>query len=269
MRIRGILLASAVIGMLGLGIGVRGQAAPRTEATAARGAGGGSATGPMATGPTTGRSGTSGRGMTFSIPATPPVMGEGPTCALDATIYDVRVAAEQIGRLDVAALTRAAASAADFEKAVGELGTVKPLYRMSQSVRLSGDTIMMGTQVPYITNSQTTNTGQTINSVSYTQVGAQYGIAGKVIGGGENVALNMDISVSAMSEGGVPISTNVNAPMFRTATMAHNGTVTAKQPFVVLTVDAANADGKGKAVAYVARVTLGVPQVDAGAGRGP
>jgi hypothetical protein len=207
------------------------------------------------------------RGGRLSATLPPPVVGEGPTCALDATIYDVRLPVGQISRLDAAALTRAAASAADFEKALGDLGTVKPLYRANQAVRLSGDTIMMGAQVPYVTNSQTTSTGQVINSVSYTQVGAFFNVAGKK-GGGETVVLDLTIQLSGITEGGVAISTMVAAPMFRTATLVHKGTVTARQPFVLMSADATNVDGNGKAVAYIARVTLGVPEGAAEGGRG-
>jgi hypothetical protein len=123
--------------------------------------------------------------------------------------------------------------------------------------------------VPYITNSQVTNTGQTINSVSYTQAGARFRVSGKTGGGADNIALNLDIQMTTLSDGGVPISTNVKAPLFRTVTLAHKGAVAAKQPFVVVSADATNVDDKGKAVAYVARVVLGVPQGEAAPARVP
>jgi hypothetical protein len=188
-----------------------------------------------------------------------PVPGSGPTCTLDATIYDVRLPVDKIGQLDVEALTRASATAAAFEKALAALGASKPLYRADQSVRLSGDTITIAAQTPYVTNSQITQTGQTINSVSYTQIGTLFTIAGKAGAGGE-IELDLSIQVSAISDSGTPISTNVNAPMFRSAMIARKGPVEAKVPFVVVSVDAANVDAKGNAVAYIARVTLGAPQ---------
>jgi hypothetical protein len=200
----------------------------------------------------------------------PAAVGEGPTCSLDATIYDVRLPVEKISQLDAVVLAKGAGSVAEFEKVLGDLGAVKPLYRVSQAVRLSADSIMMGANVPYITNSQVTNTGQTINSVSYTQVGAVFNVAGKTGAGADSIALNLDIQVSALTEGGgVPISTNVHAPLFRTVTMTHKGTVTAKQPFVVVSADAMNVDDKGKAVAYIARVVLGAPQGDVTPARAP
>ena len=194
----------------------------------------------------------------LGAPSAPPVSGSGPTCTLDATIYDVRLPVDKIGQLDLDALTRASATAAGFEKALAELGTAQALYRANQAVRLSGDTVTIETQLPYFTNSQITRTGETINSVSYTSAGAMFNIAGKA-GAGGRIELDLGIQVAAMSDG-VAISANVKAPIFRTVTLLRKGPVEARQPFVVLSVDAASVDQDGKAVAYIARVTLGAPQ---------
>jgi len=187
------------------------------------------------------------------------VLGQGPTCTLDATLYDLRLPAEQIGRLDSDALTRAAETAAAFEKALGELGTAKPLYRINQAVRLESDYVQVGAQVPYVTNSQTDSRGQIINSVAYTSIGAIFNIAGKAAASGK-IELDLGIQMSGFSEGATTISSTVKAPMFRTIQMAHRGFVTARQPFVVISADAASTDANGKAVAYIARVILGTPQ---------
>ncbi len=216
---------------------------------------GGSAYRPAATAPTT-RSGSSGG--TTRGPLTPPTPGNGPTCALDATVYEVRLPVDQIGQLDIEALTRAADTPAAFEKALAALGAAKPLYRANQSVRLAGDTLTIGTSVPYITNSQLSFTGQPLNSVSYTQTGTSFAVAGKA-GAGGSIELDMTVQVSAMSDG-VAISDTVKAPIFRNTTMARKGPVAARQPFVVLSVDAASVDADGKALAYIVRMTLGVPQ---------
>jgi hypothetical protein len=193
--------------------------------------------------------GASGRSMPT------PSLGEGPTCPFDATIYEVLLPVDQIGRMDLDALTRAATTAATFEKALADLGSSRPLYRADQSVRLSGDSITVGTQMPYITNSQITNTGQAINSVSYTQVGAIFKITGKT-STPTAIELDLGIQMSTMSEG-TAISDKVKAPMFRNTTLSYKGPVAARQPFVVISADAASVESSGKAVAYIARVTLG------------
>jgi hypothetical protein len=178
---------------------------------------------------------------------------------MDATIYDVRVAPDQIGRIDVANLSKHAVDALGFEKTLAELGTAIPLYRVSQSVRLAGTDITIGTHVPYITNSANTQRGDTINTVSYARIGAIYSLLGKSTGT-DSITLDLAVQISTLSEGYIPVSGDVKAPLFRNSQMVYKGPVTPKQPFVVISVDAAARDSKGKAVAYIARVTLGTPQ---------
>jgi hypothetical protein len=42
--------------------------------------------------------------------------------------------------------------------------------------------------------------------------------------------------------------------------LSHKGPVEARQPFVVVSVDAGSADKDGKAVAYIGRIKIGEPQ---------
>ena len=200
-------------------------------------------------------------------PQVVPSLGTGPTCTLDATVYDLRLPPDQIGRLDPESLTKAAATSAAFEKALVDLGTSRPLYRASQSVRLSGDTITIGTEAPYVTNSRLLDGGQTINTVQYSSVGVIFNIAGRL---GANAGLEVDLRVelSSNSESATAIASDIKAPMFRRATMSHKGIVQAHQPFVLMSIDASSLDANGKAVAYVTRVTLGAPQPIAGAAPG-
>lgn len=207
--------------------------------------------------PSAGGRGAGGRGM-FN-PTTPLVLGEGPTCTFDVTIYDVRISPEQIGRLDLSSLNRASATPADFEKTLAELGATKPLYRADQSVRLSGDRISIGTQTPYITASTTNRSGAVMNSVNYASVGAVLSLVGKSTSDG-NLELDLNIQVSSLSESGTLISPEVPAKVFRSSVLLHKGVVTPRQPFVVLNVDAAQPGTDGKAVAHVARVIVGTPQ---------
>jgi beta-lactamase regulating signal transducer with metallopeptidase domain len=189
----------------------------------------------------------------------PAMLGEGPTSALDATIYRVHLPADQIGRLDMAALNKSSATAAEFEKALSALGSLEPLYRANQSVRLAGDSINIGTQAPYVTASRQDDRGRGINTISYTNTGALFKIAGKA-GAGDRIELDLNMEVSSMTESSTEIAPGVKAPLFRVASMSHKGPVQADRPFVVVSVDAASVDAAGKAVAYIARVTLGAPQ---------
>jgi beta-lactamase regulating signal transducer with metallopeptidase domain len=186
-------------------------------------------------------------------------LGEGPTCTLDATIYDVRMPVDQIGRLDVDALAAAAGTPDAFEKALATLGTSQPLYRASQSVRLSGDSITIGSTVPFVTNTRMTDKGQAINTVSYQEVGAVFGVAGKAAAAGA-LDLDLSIQVASSTDGGAQVSEKVKALVIRKTTLSHKGPVQARKPFVIVSVDAGSVDKDGKAVAYVGRVTIGEPQ---------
>jgi hypothetical protein len=187
-----------------------------------------------------------------------PAAREGPSASLAATIYEIHMPADQIGRLDVDALT-AAAGVGDFDKALAALGTGRPLYFVQQSVRLAEDHLQLMAQMPYITNSQTDNTGKVINSVAYTSVGAIISIRGIPKASG-SIELDTFVQVSTITQGGVAISEKVKAPYFRVANMAFKGPVQPNKAFVLISADGATLDADGKAVAYIAKVTLGVPQ---------
>jgi beta-lactamase regulating signal transducer with metallopeptidase domain len=201
---------------------------------------------------------TGNRGVAVAAAITTP--DETTTCSLDATIYEVHLPADQISRLDVEALSRASTTVAGFEKALAALGSAVPLYRANQSVRLAGDTITIGTNTPYVTNSQVTNRGQVVNSVAYARVGASFGIAGKPAPAGR-LEIDLTIQVSTLdTSDSVPISTNVIAPMFRTVSMAHKGFVAPRQPLVIINASAAPVNAAGQAVACIARISFGAPR---------
>jgi hypothetical protein len=208
--------------------------------------------------------GAAGPGM---APATAPAgtaPTEGPTCPFDATIYELRLPPEQISRLDRDALSRAAGSVQDFEKALGAFGSIKPLYRANQSVHLAGDVVAIGTSTPYVTGSVANARGGVTNTVNYSNTGANFNIAGRA-SGGSRIELDLSVQISSLSDSSLNISNDVKAPIFRNSTMALKGMIQALQPFVMVSVDGANLDAEGKAVAFVARVTVGAAEPAAAA----
>jgi hypothetical protein len=223
--------------------------------------GGGSSGGFGSGGGSSGGFGSGGGGFASGYPGGPPAgLGDGPTCTFDVTIYDVRVPVDQIGKLDVEALATASQTVDAFEKALAGLGTTRPMYRVNQSVRLSGDNVMIGSEVPMVTASRTGQAGQAINSVQYQSVGARFSVLGSTGPSPQDgVNLDLGIEVSSSSDTGTAISDKVNAPIMRRATMSHKGPVQAKKPFVIVSVDANSVDKDGKAVAYIGRITLGEP----------
>ena len=69
--------------------------------------------------------------------------------------------------------------------------------------------------------------------------------------------MKMEISLSTLGDSTANISTNVNAPIFRTAKLIHKGVIKTQTPFLIMSIDAASTDSNGAAAAYIARVVLG------------
>jgi len=229
---------------------VHAQVSPATR-PAARGTRGGAPTATPALAPAT----------TFPAvqPNRPSSAPEGAASAIDATVYEISIPLEKIGSVDIEALTKSAKTAVEFEKALANLGAVRPLYHVDQAVRLASDTITIGTNVPYITNSQISNSGQTINSISYTNIGAIFTVAGTT-GSAGTINMDLGIQLSVVSDGGTPISRNVNAPRFRNTTVSHKGPIQPGEPFVAISIDGGSRETGGKGVAYIVRVTFGEPK---------
>lgn len=207
-----------------------------------------------------GRGGVSG-GMASASPRMQlGAVGEGPSSSFDATVYAIEVMPDQIGRIDAEALSKAAGNAADFEAAMAKFGKVRPLYRVNHVLRLESEGyVQIGNNVPYVTNSQVTQSGQTVNSVSYTSVGAVFDIIPKM-GNGGMINIEMQVQLTTLAEGTTPLSPTVMAPIFRSTVLSRNGQVEPERPFVVITADATSLDKEGKAVAYAARMILGTPK---------
>ena len=98
------------------------------------------------------------------------------------------------------------------------LATNNKLDVLSRPYILTSDnqeaSMIVGQEVPIITNSQITDTGQTINSVSYQDVGIILDVTPHINPDGM-VTLDIAPQVSQLdSGGGVPISSNVSAPVF-------------------------------------------------------
>ncbi len=198
-----------------------------------------------------------GRGA-VAPPRAPRPVGDPFTCSFDATIYDIRVPVEQVGRIDIKSLSQTAASAPEFEKAMAAIGTMRPLYRVNQSVSLRGDSILIGIQQPYVTNSQVTRTGTMLNSVTYTSTGASFSISGKV-SSPPAIDLDLAISLAMLMQRSAPVNGTFNDPVLAD-NLSHIGPITPAQPFVIASINAANTDTEGKVIAHIARVTLGTPQ---------
>ncbi|HOF17998.1 MAG TPA: hypothetical protein PK082_03750, partial [Phycisphaerae bacterium] len=201
------------------------------------------------------------RAMSFATqPATQPapVPVENAACPLDATIYELHLPPASAGSLDAAGLTEAAADPKEFDRVLARLGKAKVLYRMDQSVKLSGDRVSVQDRVPVVIATRTNDEGQILRTVAYQSVGAVLNVSGKALPGGE-LAAELNLEIAALADSSVKIANNVSAPVTRKVVLVHKGPVAPGRAVVMVSADANSLDADGQALAFVARVVLGKP----------
>ncbi|MFW6059131.1 MAG: type II secretion system secretin GspD [Phycisphaeraceae bacterium] len=104
----------------------------------------------------------------------------------------------------------------DYSASIHALQTIGALEVLSRPYILTRDnqqaTIHVGEQVPFITNTRVTDTGQTINTIEYRDVGIILGVTPQINDEGL-VVLNVSQELSALQASTVPISENLNASL--------------------------------------------------------
>jgi hypothetical protein len=188
-----------------------------------------------------------------------PVPAEGLVVPLDVKVYELLLPPQKVDDLDAAKLTAAAADPAAFEKALAALGKAKLLYRLGQSVKLSGDRLMVGDSVPIAAGTETTTSGNSKTRVQHMSVGVILKISGRPETDG-GIRADMDVELSAQTTSTVSIAPKMPAPVMHKQNMARKGHVAPDQPVVFLAADASTPEIDGQAVAYVVRMVAGKPQ---------
>ena len=176
---------------------------------------------------------------------------------LRATIYELRLPPDRLAGLDARKLE--SAGPGELQKSLETLGTVKVLYRVDQSVKLSGDRVTISSSVPFVTNTRLTEGGREIRTVQYRSVGAVFNFRGQPQSDGR-LRVGLGIELSTMGESGVSIATSMPAMLIRSATLAYSGSVPPDRPFVLVSADADARDANGQAVAHIAQVVVGPAQ---------
>lgn len=184
-----------------------------------------------------------------------PAASDGRSYPLQAAVYELHLPPERLAQLDATALA-AAGSQEQLDRALAAVGTVRPLYRMDQSIRLAGDRVTIGSQVPVVMGSRVTETGRAISTVRYQQAGAILRIAGASSGNGLHVA--MDLEVSSVTEGPAHAGGEATS-ITRRAVMGCTGPAGDRSPIVLVSADAGSPGPDGQAVAYVAWIVVGPP----------
>jgi hypothetical protein len=192
-----------------------------------------------------------------AAPATSPkAPAEIAPARFEATAYEVLVPADRAGKLDGAALTDKAADPDDLRKALAEFGPTRILYRVDQPVNLYSENIMIGSREPMVTATRKTDTGQSINTVQYRQVGLIVNIsAGPPPKDSDRKGLDvrMKIELAAIGQSAVEMSPQARAAVVRNVAIDHSESLRFGRPFVMLNVTYPQADEKGSAVVYVIR----------------
>lgn len=170
---------------------------------------------------------------------------------LQAAIYEVLVAPEQVGRLDAAKL-----ATVDFAQFPAEIGQARALYLVDQQVSLAGDRVMAGTDEPMVTGSRVTDRGQRTNSVQYNSVGATIEFKAQRTGAQE-LQVTSTVEMSTKTDSPVEVAEGVSSPVIRKTAMSLKGPVQVGKPSVLISADAASRNKDGKAVVYIARMVLG------------
>ena len=117
--------------------------------------------------------------------------------------------------------------------ALAQKGDVTVLSRPSILARNNQEAVMVvGQEVPFITNSQITNNGQTINTIQYQDVGIILRVT-PFITARRTVEMIVSPEISALSDQTVPISPTVNAPVIN-KTAAETVVVTPDATTVVI-----------------------------------
>jgi hypothetical protein len=186
----------------------------------------------------------------------PPAPTDVSMARFEATVYEVQVPVDRAGQIDSVALTAKAADSDALRAALAEFGPTKTLYRIDQPVNVFSENIMVGSNEPMVVNTRKTDTGQSINTVQYQQVGLIINIAaGQPPKDSDRKGLDvrMRIEVASLGEGAAEMAPQVRSAVIRKVSISHSATLQYGRPSVMVNVAYPQKDEKGSAVAFVIR----------------
>ncbi len=190
-------------------------------------------------------------------PAPAPI---GATADFQAMIYQLMMPAARLGDLNADALADQTAGPADFARSLARFGSAKVLYRVDQAVNLSDDRITIGTRVPIVTAARVASGGERTSTITYQDVGAIFRIsAGPADGQSDSRRVKLTVELSVIDPGEVEISPSVKAPVYRKATLAHDGALRSGRAIVMISADATGGSA-GESVVFICRAVFGEKQ---------
>lgn len=189
-------------------------------------------------------------------PARPPAPADVAPARFEATVYEVRVPEDRIASLDARSLEAKAGTAQALTKALAEFGHARVLYKVDQTVNLCGESITLADDEPMVTGSRTSASGDSINSVTYRNVGLKIDISASApVSDGQRKGPNTQVvfHLAALEDSSVELAPKVRAKSVRTVDLCHSEVPRFGQPSVQLNVSAATSEPVAQATAYVVR----------------
>jgi len=178
---------------------------------------------------------------------------------LQLTVYELQTTPEYAARLDAKTLT---SSAATPESLLGELtagGKARILYRIDQPVNVISERIQNTAKEGVVTASRMTNQGQTVNTISYQNVGLLVELSSAKPANAipPNVAFTVDLATMTPSDKEVVLGHK--AMTSRNLKLKHSAPLSYGQPAAMLTVSSASPEDATAPMVYVIRYLFSAP----------
>jgi len=156
-----------------------------------------------------------------------------------ATVYEVQAPADRLGTLDAKVLTSQAATPEALLSALAQTGKARLLYRLEQPVNVFSTMTMIGSSEPVIVGAHTIPTGQTVNSITYQNVGVIVRLSAQAPPkdkSGPAPIVTTTIRLSVLSPGDKEIAPGQKASATRVMSLEGSGALELNQPRVLLAI---------------------------------
>ena len=175
-------------------------------------------------------------------------------------VYQLKLTVDVAEKMDIAAISARVSDNTEFRKKLAKLGKVGFAYSVDQQVNLSEPAQMEFHQkVPMVSASQMTQSGNTINTVRYQQVGAMFEVQGTREKVDDENAVNLKITaeVSTVADSTVETVPGVRSPVIVSNQLRYSVLAEFGKPFAAMVVSSiAPAGEPGEVIAHVFRFRI-------------
>jgi hypothetical protein len=198
-------------------------------------------------------------------PAQPPQRPRrsGPGLLMAVTVYSVDLDGGRLAELDARSLAAGAETPAALLKVLEGFGAARVLYRVDQVVAIGmGGRAEVARDLPYVTGTSTTATGQVTTSIARERVGAKVTIEDLQLDPGESAHAgyaSIMVELGDLTASAIGVGEKVTAPVFWRIMQTHNGEFQLQRPIVLLNVAGTPPSGADTAQAFVTLITFRPP----------